>query len=111
MGMNHQQRMRALENLANVNAALRYAGSAEVLRPLTLGDRKVRRGEVLTREELERIAPANLKAMAANRWINLRNDPARYRAHTERSDNALRSRTRKSRRNLQKRRTPTAEKA
>jgi hypothetical protein len=93
MGMNLQQRRRDLENLPNVNHAIACMGSATVERPFSLGSRTVRRGEVLSRDELLKIPPANLRALAANHFLNLKLDPGAYRrAHNERSDNAKRQR-------------------
>jgi hypothetical protein len=106
MGMNHQQRMRSLEDLERVSFALAHIGSAEVQRPFSIGSRNVRRGEVLTRDELLQIPSANLRALASNHFLNLTLDSASYRRdHNEKgaTTNAVRPRLRKSRRNLQKR--------
>jgi hypothetical protein len=81
--MNEMQRRADLEHLANVNHALQFVGNATVERPFNLGSRSVKRGEVLTRDELLQIPRANLTALAANHFINLSLDPAAYRQTTK----------------------------
>jgi hypothetical protein len=73
--MNHMQRMRSLEELERVNRAMAHIGGGEAIRRLTIGDREVRRGEVLTREQLLAIPAENLKAMVTNHFISLKLGP------------------------------------
>jgi hypothetical protein len=90
--MNRAQKFRDLEKLASVNAALRYVGGAVVERPFRFGQRDVKRGEKLTSAELATIPPANLKALAANRFLAITLDPAAYRRdqnHRSSDDNAV----------------------
>ena len=77
--MNHMQRMRSLEDLECVNHALAHIGGGECTRRFTMGDREVRRGEILTREELLRIPAVNMKALCSNGFISVTLDPASYR--------------------------------
>jgi hypothetical protein len=90
--MNHMQKMRDLETIALVNHDIAFMGSAEVRRGFQLGERAVRRGEILSREELLTIAPRNLRAMCSNRFLTITLDPNIYlQTRKEKNQNATRS--------------------
>src|SRR5438045_3450909 len=93
MGMNHAQRMRAIEREAGA-AEPDLIASATVLCRLGIGDVAYKRGETLTRAQLLAMKPANLRAMLAGRFIELQP------SQPEEKSNAIRRRTRKSGRSL-----------
>ncbi len=74
VGMNHMQRMRALEEVADLVRPDHVAG-ATVLRKISIGSRTFNRGEFLTPEQLLAIPVANFSAMVTNHFISLKLGP------------------------------------
>jgi hypothetical protein len=72
MGMNLQQRRRAIEAEQQTGDLVRdYIAEATVLRRLEIGGVVFARGSVLPRDIVMAIAPRNLRAMVTNHFLEI----------------------------------------